>query len=111
MADIDPKERIIELNKEFEQEMDEWEKMGVDPSIVINFNPQKMEMWVKATTKHLVEKGIIDEDEWVICFKETYIEALKAARPEVAEQVKQARMEAMGINIPNMSVPRTRKLH
>ncbi len=113
MNEIDYKERIQELNKEFEQELNEWEKLNVDPVNVFVFNTYKNETWIKALTLFLAEKGIIVEDEFVVFMKEHQIKTLKDLRPQIEEQIKRARMESLGIEVPNMSVPRSnlKKMH
>lgn len=106
MPDIDKAKQIEELNEKFQAEMKAWEDMGVeDPNMAIAFNPMQMNMWVKSLTQFLVDKGIIDEDEWIIKFKTHFIESLQEARAEIEPEMRKMRLRAAGIDLPNMSVP------
>lgn len=106
MADIDPKERILELNDLLNQEIQIWEQLGVEPNDVVLKNEMKTDIWIQTLTKHLANKGIIVEDEFMIMFKEKMLENLKNIRAEIEPRVKAAKMEAMGIHLPNMDIPK-----
>lgn len=113
MTELTPEEQIIELNRKFEEEMGEWEKIGVDPNTVINFNPFRIDTWVQALTLFLTEKEIIVENEFVVFLKNKQIETLGEMRIKITEAMRKARLEGMGIEVPNMTVPKgnVRKLH
>jgi hypothetical protein len=59
--------------------------MGVDPNQVVQFNPTKIDIWVQTLTKFLADKGVIDEEEFVIYFKEQMLETLTKIRTEAVE--------------------------
>ena len=102
---INPK--IEAINKELAVELDEWEKMGVeDPNQLIMFNPMHITGWIKSLTKFLVEKGVIDEDEFIIAFKQHMLDNLREVREKVEPQVREARLQASGIVLPNMTIPK-----
>jgi hypothetical protein len=83
LADVNPK--IEELNVQLQAELNRWELLGVDPNQVVNFNPTKIDIWVQALTKFLANKEIIDEDEFVIFFKEEMLRIFKTLRTEAVE--------------------------
>jgi len=107
LADVEPNPRIIELNKEFEEEMAKWEEIQIDPTSVINFNPFRIDTWVQGLTLFLKEKGIIDEDEFVIFLKEKQIKTLQEMREELTKKMRAARLQSMGVDLPTMAVPKT----
>ena len=82
-SDINP--RILELNKQLEGEIASWQLLGVMPENVIQFNPVKNDIWLQCITKFLAEKGIIDEDEFVIFFKECMLSTLSQIRKQIIE--------------------------
>jgi hypothetical protein len=83
--DVNTNTKIIELNNKLETELNRWTMMGVDPNQVIQFNPTKIDIWVQTLTKFLSSKGVIDEEEFVIYFKEQMLETLSKIRIEVVE--------------------------
>ena len=77
--------------------MNAWDLVGVDPNMVINFNPTKVDIWLQALTKYLADTGIIDEDRFVIFFKEKMLGELKKVRQEVIEpQIARAKIFTPG---------------
>lgn len=90
---MENKERIEELNGQLQTELNSWDLLNVDPNQVIQFNPTKTDFWLQSITKYLVDKGIIDEDEFVIFFKESMLSELKRVRKQVVEpEVARARI-------------------
>ena len=104
MADVD---RIQELNKALENELGKWDILGVEPNQVIAFNPVKNDIWLQCITKFLSDKGIIEEGEFVIYFKEAMLRELEKVRRDIVEpEVRKARIVR-----PDMRVPKNRKMH
>lgn len=105
-------ERIEKLNEQLMEELAEWEKLGVDPNQVILFNPAKNDIWLTSLTQFLAEKGIIDEDEFVIYFKERMLaDFIHIRTTEVEPAVARSKIHVPN-GIPNMEVPKSRrKLH
>jgi hypothetical protein len=106
LIDIDPQERIKELNNLLNEEIQIWEELGVEPNNVVIKNEMKTDIWIQTLTKHLAETGIIDENKFMIMFKEKMLQNLKNIRAEIEPKVKAAKMEAMGIHLPNMDIPK-----
>lgn len=98
--------KVEVLNAELGEEIGEWQKMGIDdPNQVIIFNPMQQTMWVKSLTSFLVKKGIIDEPEFMVHFKEHMLDNLRKARQEVEPEVRKARLQAAGFELPTMEIP------
>jgi hypothetical protein len=85
LASVDPQERIEELNTQLKKELEAWNLLGVDPIQVIQFNPVKCDIWLQSLTQFLADKGLIDENEFVIYFKEQMLKQFKDIRTQILE--------------------------
>jgi hypothetical protein len=85
LSEVDPKERIEELNGQLMNELNSWDLLGIEPNNIIAFNPTKNEFWLTSLTQYLANKGIIDEDEFVIFFKERMLSEIRRVRTEIVE--------------------------
>lgn len=103
---MEPNERILELNKQLEEELNKWDALGTEPNQVINFNPTRNDIWLQALTHFLVDKEIIDEDEFVIYFKERMLREFKKVREEHLEPMAARARIALPDGIPRMDVPK-----
>jgi hypothetical protein len=109
-------QQIEEINAKLYAELAIWEELGIqDPNVVINFNPMQMSMWLKSLTKFLSEKGIIEESEFILFFKQNMLENLVKVREEQVEpEVRKMKLKDSGIVLPGgMAVPKgnVRKIH
>jgi hypothetical protein len=109
-------QKIEELNEQLYAELTVWEELGIqDPNAVINFNPMQMSMWLKSLTKFLSEKGIIEESEFILSFKQHMLKELIRVREEQVEpEVRKMKLKDSGIVLPGgMAVPKgnVRKIH
>jgi len=97
---------LEELNVLWEEELNKWDQLGVEPNQVIEFNPVQNNMWIKCLTQFLIDKGVIeDEHEWVLYFKRIFLEHIISARETVEPQIREMKLKAAGVVIPNMAIP------
>lgn len=97
-------EQIEEINKLLVEETSLWAKeVGADPNNVVEFNNYLQQIHVDATIGFLIEKGIVDEKEYTLFFKQHLLKTLAGHR----EGARAARKRAIIENIvPRMDIPR-----
>lgn len=103
-------ERIEKLNEQLMEELAEWEKLGVDPNQAILFNPAKNDIWLQSLTHFLCEKGVIEEDEFIIYFKERMLrDFIHIRTTEVEPAIARSKIHIPSDGMPNMDVPKGKR--
>jgi hypothetical protein len=88
---------IDELREELQQELMEWDKIGVLASSTIRFDALEVTTKFNALVQLLVENDVIDEEEFLATYLQRMIDWLKESRPHVADEVAKMRS---GMTIP-----------
>jgi hypothetical protein len=94
---------IKHLNKMIEEELKEWQKMGIpDPanSGIITPNTFMESVKLRMLLELLIAKDVVTEEELDRAYKKAMLDSLKEAR----ENVKELRRQA--IAVPRMEIPK-----
>jgi len=80
-----------QVAKEIEEELDKWNKVGIDPS-VININVFILDQMVHACFDLLIEKEIFTRNELNYIYRKKLIEKLREIRKELEPQIARAKI-------------------
>jgi hypothetical protein len=89
MADVEP--TVDELNAALEQELREWDKIGVAANSIVKLDPMEITFKFNALVQILQESGVVDEDKFAQRWKMLLLDFLKTVRPDVANRVAEHR--------------------
>lgn len=104
--------QITDANRAIEEELKKWEEFGVHPGQVIQVDGFLLDTFVHALAQHLVEAGIIVEDDFTLVFKRRLLTALQTHRDVVFPQIQKQRRDQIAAP-PTMHIPKTnrKKMH
>lgn len=120
MMEPDPTEIQVEFNPhgllnvndpELLEEFKKWDELEVNHQQVIAINVIALDNWLKTLTEMLVEADIIDAEEFVQRRDNRYFRYLKFLRERITPQIREAKLKARGIELPNMIIPKNDRKH
>lgn len=103
---IDYQEHIVRCNKLIELELNNWDKIGASPSNVV-VDTFIMDAYINALASFLVEKGIIEDEEFTFHFKKHLLDNLINARTQLVEPaIKEETRKRITNGLPRMDLPK-----
>jgi len=85
-------EKIAAINEKLKHEVSMWELGGIDPAN-ITINAFLQDVWIFALRDFMVEKGLIDEKEMLLFYKERLLGKLQEFRPMALNAVQEAKKQ------------------
>src|SRR6266576_2329520 len=106
MSDSELHDKIVRTNDLIEIELKHWEEIGATPQN-ITVDTFIMDAYINSLASFLVEKGIIDDEEFTFHFKKRLLDNLINAREKLVEPaLAEARRREITDGMPGMDIPK-----
>jgi len=103
----DIKEQLIALEAAIDAESKLWEEeIGAPPGAIVQFDAFLIDAYIHTLAIHLIDKGILDEDELTLEFRKQILQRMQAHRPGAKQAKMEALRQAIGVN--NMQIPKSK---
>jgi len=109
LDDIESSERLENSQAALQEEVGEWDRLEVQILDVAMNNHVRMNMYIGMLLEKLSENGTIDRTEFEAEANERMVIELQKLREQITPAVRQQRMRAAGIELPNgrhMTIPK-----
>jgi hypothetical protein len=104
-------DKITATNSLIEQELKQWEEIGATPQN-IQVDSFILDAFINSLAAFLVDKGIIDDEEFTLAFKERLLGNLIKFREDVVEPgMAEMRRQQIVNGLPNQDIPKKRRMH
>jgi len=111
MNDPELHDKIIATNALIEVELSKWENIGATPQNV-QVDMFILDAYLHSLADFLVQKGIIEDEEFTFHFKKRLLGNLIEFREGVVEPgMAEARRKEITNGMPGMDIPKKRKMH
>jgi hypothetical protein len=111
MSDSELHDKIVATNILIETELHKWEDIGATPQNV-QVDMFILDAYINALADFLVEKGIIEDEEFTFHFKKRLLSNLVLFRENVVEPgMAEARRQQIVNGLPAQDIPKKRRMH